>query len=95
MNTTGIAARALFALWWAYKRDGHLRLLDLHVYFACHAAAARRAPAASPARYTFDELRALVGRRRSRKQVAQSLLRLQAAGLLRWSETRVGSSPTI
>jgi hypothetical protein len=81
-----IAVRDLAALWFLLRAN-ELRFLDLQTYFACHEAAARRCvvPHGKTPRFTPAEIRALIGRAETRARA--SLARLEAAGVLSFSET--------
>lgn len=85
-----IPAMALVASWWAYTR-GMIEYRDLRVWLACHELVARRCGSEKGrvARFTLSELRPLVGGVGGQHARA-SLRRLQAVGLLSWSESSIG-----
>lgn len=89
-----VSVMKLAMVWWAFRAK-LLRASDLRVYFACHAAIAARCrqPAGREPRFTLAELVRLTGA--GEKSVRSSLRRLEAAGLLAWSESsiRFASSP--
>jgi hypothetical protein len=84
-----IPAVRLALAWWAY-REKLIRLVDLRVWFAAWEMRARRCrtPSPLPRRFGLDELRRLTGL--SPKRLKASLRRLEAAGLLAWSESAIG-----
>lgn len=85
-----IPAMALVASWWAYTR-GMIEYRDLRVWLACHELVARRCGSEKGrvARFTLGELRSLVGGVGGQHARA-SLRRLEAVGLLSWSESSIG-----
>lgn len=89
-----VSVMKLAMVWWAFRAK-LLRASDLRVYFACHAAVAARCrqPAGREPRFTHAELVRLTGA--GEKSVRFSLRRLEAAGLLTWSESSIAfaSSP--
>jgi hypothetical protein len=84
-----IPAALLGVAWWCY-REKLIRLADLRVWFAAWEMRARRCrrPAPLPRRFAIDELRGLNGL--SHRRLAESLRRLEAAGLLAWSDSAIG-----
>lgn len=82
-----IPTAALALAWWRYRHEKAIRLADLRVWFAAWEMAARRRgrPDPLPRRFGLDELRALTGS--TPGELKESLQRLQAAGLLTWSES--------
>ena len=83
-----IPAVRLALAWWAY-REKLIRLVDLRVWFAAWEMRARRCrrPAPLPRRFGLGELQGLTGL--SHKRLKASLRRLEAAGLLAWSESAI------
>jgi hypothetical protein len=75
--------------WWCY-REKLIRLSDLRVWFAAWEMQARRCrrPGPLPRRFGLAELRGLTGL--SPRRLGESLRRLQAAGLLTWSDSAIG-----
>jgi hypothetical protein len=84
-----IPAALLAVAWWCY-REKLIRLADLRVWFAAWEMRARRCrrPAPLPRRFAMDELRGLTGL--SPRRLGESVRRLEAAGLLNWSESAIG-----
>ena len=86
----------LASAWWAYS-EGLIRIADLRVWFACHEANARRCggKGRGEPRFNLDEIRGLTGVPVSK--LRGSIKRLEAAGLLSWSESALsfgdGSRP--
>ena len=80
--------------WWCYQ-TGLIKFVDLRAWLACHELQARRCrlKTGEPARFVLAELRSLVGG--TEKRLHASIGRLQAAGLLTWTESAIsfGSSP--
>jgi hypothetical protein len=89
-----ISVMKLSMVWWAFRAK-LLRASDLRVYFACHAAVASRCRTGigREACYTLGELSRATGA--GEKSVRTSLRRLEASGLLTWSEAGISfaSSP--
>ncbi len=89
-----ISVMKLGMVWWAFKAK-LLRASDLRVYFACHLAVAARCRTGSDrvSRFTLGELARLTGV--GEKSVRSSIRRLEASGLLTWSEAAISftSSP--
>jgi hypothetical protein len=85
-----ITALQLCLLWWAY-RDHHIQLRDVRTWFGAWELQARRClmPPGQRAHYTVDELGRLLGRQVGPVQVRASLRRLEAVGLLHWSNAEV------
>jgi hypothetical protein len=83
-----IPAVRLALAWWVYG-EKLIRLVDLRVWFAAWEMRARRCrrPAPLPRRYGLGELQGLTGL--SLKRLKASLRRLEAAGLLAWSESAI------
>ena len=83
-----IPAAHLALAWWAY-REKFIRLADLRVWFAAWEMRARRCrlPSPLPRRYGLRELDRLTGL--APKRLKAALRRLEAAGLLRWSESAI------
>src|SRR4051794_37084360 len=83
-----IPAVHLALAWWCYRQK-LIRLADLRVWFAAREMRARRCrrPGPLPRRFTIDELRGLTGL--SPRRLEESLRRLEAAGLLDWSESAI------
>ena len=83
-----IPAVRLALAWWAYH-EKLIRLVDLRVWFAAWEMRARRCrrPSPLPRRFTLGELQGLTGL--SPKRLRASLRRLEAAGLLAWSESAI------
>ena len=83
-----IPAVRLALAWWAY-REKLIRLVDLRVWFAAWEMRARRCrrPSPLPRRFGLGELQGLTGL--SHKRLKASLRRLEAAGLLAWSESAI------
>ena len=81
-----IGAAVMAAAWWAYRRK-LIRLVDLRVWFAAHEMDARRCRIEQDftPKFSLRELKRLTGL--SVKRLKDSLRRLQAVGLLSWSET--------
>ena len=86
-----IRAYDLLGVYFAYTA-GLIRWYDVRVWFACQEAVARRCGArkGTPAKYTEEEIRKLVGAAGER-YVRGALKRLQSAGLLTWSENAISS----
>ena len=84
-----IPAMAILAAWFAYKRS-IIRLVDLRVWLACFEVTARRYAALTGKRprYSFDEVGVLVGGVKV-LTVQQAIRRLEKAGLLKWSDSRI------
>jgi hypothetical protein len=84
-----IPAVRLALAWWAYH-EKLIRLVDLRVYFAAWEMRARRCrtPFPLPRRFGLGELQRLTGL--SPRRLKASLRRLEAAGLLLWSESAIG-----
>jgi hypothetical protein len=81
-----ISVAELASAWWVYS-ERLIRIADLRAYFACHEAKARRCGGRvgeSP-RFVLDEIRGLTGVPISK--LRRSINRLEAAGLLSWSES--------
>lgn len=76
----------LASAWWAYS-EGLIRIADLRAWFACHEANARRCggKGRGEPRFNLDEIRGLTGVPVSK--LRGSIGRLEAAGLLSWSES--------
>jgi hypothetical protein len=72
--------------WWAYS-EGLIRIADLRAWFACHEAKARRCNGKDreAPRFVLEEIRGLTGVPVSK--LRGSIKRLEAAGLLSWSES--------
>jgi hypothetical protein len=90
-----VPGRALMAAWWAYRR-GIVRLLDLRVWFGSLELVARRCglkPGQRP-RFTVEELHRLTGGAGG-EHLRKAIQRLQAAGLLIWSETAIQHGDSI
>jgi hypothetical protein len=89
-----ISVMKLGMVWWAFRAK-LLRASDLRVYFACHLAVAARCRADSgrESRFTLGELSKATGV--GEKSVRSSIRRLEASGLLAWSEAAItfASSP--
>ncbi len=82
---------------WAAYRERSLRLVDLRTWIACQELAARRwklKPGQKP-RYSIEEIHRLVGGVGG-KHIRSSLARLEAVGLLCWSqgEIKFGDNPS-
>jgi hypothetical protein len=84
-----IPAVHLALAWWCYRAK-LIRLADLRVWFAAWEMRARRCrrPSPLPRRFGLAELQRLTGL--SPRRLAESLRRLQAAGLLTWSGSAIG-----
>jgi hypothetical protein len=84
-----IPAVRLALAWWAYH-EKLIRLVDLRVWFAAWEMRARRCrtPSPLPRRFGLGELQRLTGL--SPRRLKASLRRLEAAGLLVWSEAAIG-----
>jgi hypothetical protein len=84
-----IPAVRLALAWWAYH-EKLIRLVDLRVWFAAWEMRARRCrtPSPLPRRFGLGELQRLTGL--SVRRLKASLRRLEAAGLLVWSESAIG-----
>src|SRR3954462_4976630 len=78
----------LASAWWAYS-EGLIRIADLRAWFACHEANARRCGGKGRGfpRFVLDEIRGLTGGPVSK--LRGSIKRLEAAGLLSWSESEL------
>lgn len=76
----------LASAWWAYS-ERLIRIADLRAWFACHEAKARRCDlkGRGEPRFNLDELRGLTGVPVGK--LRGSISRLEAAGLLAWSES--------
>jgi hypothetical protein len=83
-----ISAVQLALAWWAY-REGLIRPAELRVWFAAAELRARRCrrPPPLPCRFATDELRRLTGL--SARRLSAARRRLEAAGLLHWSDAAV------
>jgi len=82
-----IPTAVLALAWWRYRHEKAIRLDDVRVWFAAWEMTARRLgrPDPTPRRFGLDELQGLTGLPPGR--LKKSLPRLQAAGLLAWSES--------
>jgi hypothetical protein len=82
-----VTVTQLSMVWWAYRRR-HIQLKDLRVWFGALELVARRCVLADEreACYTTKELRKLVAGRGGEQD---SIRRLEAVGLLSWSETEI------
>jgi hypothetical protein len=82
-----VTVTQLAMVWWAYRR-GHIQLKDLRVWFGALELVARRCGLKDEreACYTTKELRKLVAGRGGEED---SIRRLEAVGLLSWSETEI------
>jgi len=81
-----VSVAELASAWWCYS-EKLIRIADLRAWFACHELNARRCelePGQEP-RFNLDELRGLTGVPVSK--LRGSITRLQAVGLLSWSES--------
>jgi len=76
----------LASAWWAYS-EKLIRIADLRAYFACQEANARRSngKGGEAPRFVLEEIRGLTGVPVSK--LRGSIKRLEAAGLLSWSES--------
>src|SRR6476661_1433102 len=76
----------LASAWWAYS-EGLIRIADLRAWFACQEANARRSngKGGDAPQFGLDEIRGLTGVPVSK--LRGSIGRLEAAGLLAWSES--------
>lgn len=76
----------LASAWWAYS-EGLIRIADLRAWFACQEANARRSngKGGEAPQFVLDEIRGLTGVPVSK--LRGSIGRLEAAGLLAWSES--------
>src|SRR3954447_3220690 len=76
----------LASAWWAYS-EGLIRIADLRAWFACQEANARRSngKGRGEPRFSLEEIRGLTGVPVSK--LRGSIKRLDAAGLLVWSES--------
>ena len=83
-----IPVREIAAVWFL-QMTGRLRIADIRAYLACHEATARRCalPPGKPAKFTLAEIRALTGG--EERRVAASLARLEAAGVLTFTESAI------
>jgi hypothetical protein len=83
-----VPAVQLALAWWAY-REGLIRPAELRVWFAAAEMQARRCRRLTPlpCRFGDGELRRLTGL--SARRVSAARRRLEAAGLLRWSDAAV------
>ena len=84
-----ITVAQLMMVWHCY-RQGHIRLFDLHVWFALNEVAERRCVMEEGRRpqFTPEELHSLVGRRKP-ADIRASVRRLQATGLVRVSRHEI------
>lgn len=84
-----ISATGLIAAWWAYKRR-FIEFRDLRVWLACHELVARRCTLEKGRHPRFKpaELLPLVACK-AEEHVRESLRRLIASGLMRWSERTI------
>lgn len=84
-----ITGTAILSAWWAYRR-AFIRLYDLRVWFACFELMARRCVRVKGdyARFGDLELHRLVGGVGG-EHVHKAIRRLEAVGLLAWSESRI------
>jgi hypothetical protein len=82
-----VTVTQLSMVWWAYRRR-HIQLKDLRVWFGALELVARRCVLTDEreACYTTKELRKLVAGRGGEQD---SIRRLEAVGLLSWSETEI------
>src|SRR5712691_5194924 len=91
-----LTVQQLCLLWWVY-RTRRIRLMDFRVWFAAHEMVARRCQinASQLPDYTPRELHGLVGGVGG-EYLRASLRRLEALGLLTWSNTKLtfATSPT-
>lgn len=83
---TFVLVAELASAWWAYS-EGLVRIADLRAWFACQEANARRSngKGGDSPKFNLDELRGLTGVPVSK--LRGSVGRLEAAGLLSWSES--------
>jgi len=84
-----VSATGLLATWWAYKRQ-MIQFRDVRVWLASHELLAQRwfLEKGHAPRYRVEELGPLVGGVGG-EHFRASLRRLEAIGLLRWSESRI------
>lgn len=84
-----ITVTQLVMAWWA-TREGLVRLQDLRVWFACHEALSRRCTLerGRQPNFTIGEIRAITGGG-GEDRVRASIRRLEAAGLLSWSSSKL------
>lgn len=84
-----VSSHAILSAWLAYRNE-IIELLDLRVWFVCFELLARRCGAKNgrPPRYSHAELQTLVGNS-SERSVRASLRRLERAGLVHWSNSKV------
>ncbi len=84
-----ISVNDLCCAWTAY-RTRRISLIDLRAWFACHEMVARRCTLDKKreANYSFEELHKLVGGVGG-EHVRKAVRRLQTAGLLTWSASRL------
>src|SRR6266851_8054909 len=91
-----LTVQQLCLLWWAY-RTRLIQLMDFRVWFAAHEMVARRCQLAPDqvSDYTPKELHGLVGGVGG-EHLRAALRRLEAVGLLTWSNTQLtfATSPT-
>ncbi|HEV3165000.1 MAG TPA: hypothetical protein VGZ22_13300 [Isosphaeraceae bacterium] len=91
-----IPVLSLAMAWWAYRQQ-LIRIADLRVWFAGHEMLARRCLAAKdvPCCFGLHELQKLTGL--APRRLNESLRRLQAAGLMSFSETAIAfaTSPDV
>lgn len=80
---------AQIAAAWFCSLRGHLRTADMRVFLACHEAVARRCtlPAGKAPKFTQKEILGLCGG--TERRLKASLRRLEAAGLLAFSESEI------
>ena len=83
-----IPAWQLAAVWFL-QITGRLRIADVRAYMACHEAIARRCAVTpgTPLNFTLDEIRRLTGG--EERRVKASIARLEAAGVLTFSESAI------
>jgi len=83
-----IPATSILTVWFAFH-GAIIELVDLRVWLACFELLARRCGAESgkPLRYRLVELEELTGA--SRRSVRSAVGRLEAVGLLNWSDTKI------
>lgn len=81
-----VSVAELASAWWAYS-EKLIRIADLRAYFACQEANARRSngKGGEAPRFVLEEIRGLTGVPVSK--LRGSIKRLEAAGLLSWSES--------
>lgn len=84
-----VSATGLLATWWAYKR-GLIQFRDFRVWLATHELSAQRCvlEKGRVPRFRVEELGALIGGVGG-KHLRASVRRLEATGLLSWSEQRL------